>query len=116
MARVSTKPWRPNDSEALGDALNTTRKIRFGLEVIWSEIDCLPDEIPATGAVLDALQAISDWLEQAEETGLRDALLTRNYAVIKPLSLTSPPSPATLADITAAMLVLQRHAVLITDD
>jgi hypothetical protein len=113
---VSTAPSRPHDSEALGDALNTTRKIRFGLEVIWSEIDCLPDETPATGDVRNALRTISDWLEQAEENGLREALLTRNYAVIKPVSLASPPSPASLADITAAMLVLQRHAVLITDD
>jgi hypothetical protein len=113
---MSTAPWRPDDSEALGDALNTTRKIRFGLEVIWGEIDCLPDETPVTRDVRDALQTISDWLQQAEENRLRDALLTRNYAVIKPVSLASPPSPASLADITAAMLVLQRHAVLITDD
>jgi hypothetical protein len=113
---VSTAPWRPDDSEALGTALNTTRKIRFALEVMGSEIDCLPDQISATDDVRNALQAISDWLEQAEEAGLRDALLTRNYAVIKPVSLACPPSPASLADITAAMLVLQRHAVLITDD
>lgn len=113
---MKTAPWRPDDTEALGTALNTTRKIRLGLEVMWSEIDCLPDEIPATDDVRNALRTISDWLQQAEETGLRDALLTRNYAVIKPLSLACPPSPASLADITAAMHVLQRHAVLITDD
>jgi len=113
---VSTAPWRPDDSEAIGGALHRTRKIRFGLEVMWSEIDFLPDEISATDDVRNALRTISDWLEQAEEAELRSALLTRNYAVIKPVSLACPPSPASLADITAAMLVLQRHAVLITDD
>jgi hypothetical protein len=113
---VSTAPWRPDDSEALGGALHATRKIRFALEAMWSEIDCLPDEIPATGDVRNALRTISDWLEQAEGARLRDALLTRNYAVIKPVSLARPPSPASLADSTAAMLILQRHAMLITDD
>jgi hypothetical protein len=112
----SAAAWEPDDSERLGDALHLTRKIRFGLEVIWSEIDCLPDDIQATEAVRKALQTISDWLKAAEEAELREALLTRNYAIIRPVSLAHPPSPASLSEITAAMLVLQRHAVLISDD
>jgi hypothetical protein len=113
---MSTATWRPDDSEKLGDALHRTRKIRFSLEVMWSEIDYLPDEINATDAVRDALQTISDWLKTVEAGELRDALLTRNYAVIRPVSLACPPSRDSLSEIRAAMLVLQRHAVLISDD
>jgi hypothetical protein len=113
---MSTATWRPDDSEKLGDALHRTRKIRFSLEVMWSEIDYLPDEINATDAVRDALQTISDWLKTVETGELRDALLTRNYAVIRPVSLACPPSRDSLSEIRAAMLVLQRHAVLISDD
>jgi hypothetical protein len=113
---MSTATWRPDDSEKLGDALHRTRKIRFSLEVMWSEIDYLPDEINATDAVRDALQTISDGLKTVEAGELRDALLTRNYAVIRPVSLACPPSRDSLSEIRAAMLVLQRHAVLISDD
>ncbi len=113
---MSTAAWRPDDGEKLGDALHHTRKIRFSLEVMWSEIDFLPDKIDATYAVRDALRTISDWLKAVEEGELRDALLTRNYAVIRPVSLACPPSPASLSEIRAAMQVLQRHAVLISED
>jgi hypothetical protein len=113
---MSSAADRPDDSEKLGNALNSTRKIRLSLEVMWSEIDFLPDNIHATGAVRKALQTISDWLKTVETGELRDALLTRNYAVIRPVSLACPPPPASVAEIRAAMLVLQRHAVLISDD
>jgi hypothetical protein len=113
---MNAATWRPDDSERLGDALHRTRKIRLSLEVMWSEIDLLPDDIHATDAVRAALQTISDWLKAAEEGELRDALLTRNYAVIRPVSLACLPSPDSLSEITAAMQVLQRHAVLISED
>jgi hypothetical protein len=65
---------RPGDPcEALGGALNLTRKIRFGLEVMWSEVDFLPDEIRPPEEVLKALGTIRDWLETVEEGELRDA-------------------------------------------
>jgi hypothetical protein len=113
---MSTATWRPDDSEKIGDALHLTRKIRFSLEVMWSEIDFLPDEINATDAVRDALQTISDWLKTVEAGELRDALLTRNYAVIRPVSLACVPSSESLSEITAAIRVLRQHSLLISDD
>lgn len=92
---MNAAAWKRDDSEKLGDALNLTRKIRFGLEVMWSEIDCLPNDIHVTEAVRSALRTISDWLEATEEAALREALLTRHYAIIRPVSLARPrPPPA----------------------
>jgi hypothetical protein len=99
--------------EELGMALNLTRIIRLGLEAMWGAVDCLPDTVPVDPGVRDALVTISDWLERVEEGELRDVLVTRNYAVIRPVSLVSPPSAESLADITAAIGVLNGHALVI---
>jgi hypothetical protein len=99
--------------EELGMALHATRMIRLGLEAMWSAVDFLPDTMAADPGVRDALVTISDWLEKVEEAELRDALVTRNYAVIRPVSLVSPPPAESLADITAAIGVLKGHALVI---
>jgi hypothetical protein len=99
--------------EELGMALHATRMIRLGLEAMWSAVDFLPDTVPVDPGVRSALVIISDWLEKAEGGELRDTLVTRNYAVIRPVSLVSPPSAESLADITAAIGVLNGHALVI---
>ncbi len=61
-----------------------------------------------------ALMTLRDWLEKLEQGKLRDELLTHNYVIIRPLSLAKPPSAESLADITAAIGVLNHHALIIT--
>jgi hypothetical protein len=97
-------------------ALHPTGKIRFALEVMWSEIDFLPDSVTLDPNVRKALVTISNWLNKVEEGELGDRLLTRNYAVIRPVSPANPPSAEALADIKAAISVLSGHALLITTD
>jgi hypothetical protein len=99
----------------LGDALHHTRMIRFGLEAAWTAIDSLPDDIDATDDVRAALRTINDWLDKAEAGELRDMLTPRGYAVIRPVSLTTPPSPEDMAAITAAISVLSAHGLVISD-
>jgi hypothetical protein len=102
--------------EELGMALTSTRMIRLGLEAMWGAVDSLPDGVTLDPGVRPALVTISDWLEKVEEAELRDTLVTRNYAVIRPVSLAHPPSAASLADITAAIGVLSGHALVIASD
>jgi hypothetical protein len=99
----------------LGDALHHTRMIRFGLEAAWTAIDALPDDIDATGDVRDALRTINGWLEKTEAGALRDMLTPRAYAVIRPVSLTTPPSPEAMTAITAAISVLATHELVISN-
>jgi hypothetical protein len=87
--------------------------IRLGLEAMWSAADFLPDSLAPDPDVLSALVTISDWLSKVEEGKLRDMLLTRNYAVIQPVSLLNPSSAESLAEITAAIGVLNAHALVI---
>jgi hypothetical protein len=104
-------------ADELGEALNQVRMIRFGMEAIWSALDSLPDgATPDDMSVRKALQTISDWLGQVEEGELHDKVLTRNYTVIRPVSLVSPPSAESLAEITAAIGVLNMHALVIASD
>jgi hypothetical protein len=63
--------------------------------------------------VRPALVTISDWLKKVEGRELREALVTRNYAVIRPVSLVNPLSAESLADITAAIGVLNGHALVV---
>jgi hypothetical protein len=113
---MSTAARFDDPGEELAMTLHTTRKIRFALEVMWSEIDFLPDNMTRDPGVREALVTISHWLDKAEEAELRDRLLTRNYAVIRPVSLVNPPSAQSLADIKAAIGVLNTHALLIASD
>jgi hypothetical protein len=99
----------------LGDALHHTRMIRFGLEAAWSAIDALPDEMDPAGDVRAALRTIAGWLDKAEAGELRDMLTPRGYAVIRPVSLTAPPSPGDMAAITAAISVLNGHGLVISN-
>jgi hypothetical protein len=102
-------------ADELGDALHQTRMIRFGLEAAWSAIDALPDEMDPTEDVRDALRTIAGWLDKAEAGELRDMLTARAHAVIRPVSLTTPPSPEDMAAITAAISVLSTHGLVISD-
>jgi hypothetical protein len=113
---MSTAARMGDPGEELAMTLHTTRKIRFALEVMFSEVDFLPDGMTADPAVNKALWTISDWLDKAEEAELRDRLLTRNYIVIRPVSLVNPPSAQSLADIKAAISVLSGHKLLIASD
>jgi hypothetical protein len=63
-----------------------------------------------------ALRPIADWLATTEDGRVRDSRLARDYTVIRPLSLASPLSAETLADITAAIGILNRHALIIASD
>jgi hypothetical protein len=99
----------------LGNALNMTRMIRFGLEAAWFAIDALPDDMDVTDDVRTALRTINDWLEQAEAGELRDLLTARAYAVIRPVSLLDPPPPENMSAITAAITVLNKHGLVISE-
>lgn len=100
--------------DKLGMALHFTRMFRLGLEAMWNAVDALPDDIaPDVGDVRRALVTISGWLAAVEEGQLREGLVARNYAVIRPVSLTSPPPAQALADITAAIGVLDAHGLVI---
>jgi hypothetical protein len=70
----------------------------------------------ATDAVRDALRTIRHWLEQAEQAALRDSPSARHYLLIRPVSLTSPPPPEAMAEITAAITALAGHGLIITAD
>lgn len=113
---MKTIPRFDDPGEELAMALHTTRKVRFALEVMESEMDFLPDGMTVDPGVREALETISRWLDKTEEAELRDRLLTRNYAVIRPVSLANPPSAQSLADIKAAIGVLSGHALLIASD
>jgi hypothetical protein len=102
--------------EDLGMALHFTRMIRLGLEAMWSAIDALPDDVPADPGVRPALLALSQWLERAEQGSLRKELLAKNYFIVRPVSLANPPPAESLAGITAAIDVLNRHQLVITTD
>jgi hypothetical protein len=102
--------------EELGLTLNSTRMIRLGLDAMWYAVDSLPDEAAATAAVRQALLTISQWLEQAERTALRDGQLTRQYLLIRPVNLASPPSAQSMAQITAAVSTLDGHGLIVTDN
>ena len=102
-------------ADDLGDALHQTRMIRFGLEAAWSAIDALPDEMDPTEDVRAALRTIADWLDKTEAGELRDMLTPPAYAVIRPVSLTAPPSPEDMAAITAAISVLSTHGLVISN-
>ena len=84
------KPVICTPDEELATEVHCTRIIRFALEVMWSAVDYLPDEVTVDPGVQPALRAISDWLEKAEEGMLRVTVLKRNYAVIRPVSLANP--------------------------
>src|SRR6266576_3191657 len=99
--------------DELGMALRFTRMIRLALEAMWSAVDCLPGSVTPGPGVRPALVAISQWLDEVEEGELRDSLLARNYSVIRPVSLVDPPSAESLADITAAICVLNGHALVV---
>jgi hypothetical protein len=113
---MRTIPRFDDPGEELAMALHTTRKIRFALEVMFSEIDLIPDSMTVDPGVRDALWTITHWLDKAEEAELRERLVTRNYTVIRPVSLVTPPSAQSLADIKAAVSVLSGHALLIASD
>jgi hypothetical protein len=113
---MRTIPRFDDPGEELAMTLHTTRRIRFALEVMWSEVDFLPDGMTRDAAVREALVTITDWLDKAEEAELRERLVTRNYAVIRPVSLANPPSAQSLADIKAAISVLSGHKLLIASD
>jgi hypothetical protein len=105
--------------DALGDAVHQTRMIRFGLEAIWNAVDALPDgAYPGGGdeGIKPALATIRDWLVRIEEGGLREHVLTRNFSVIKPLSPASPPDAGAVADIAAAIAVLDSHGLIIANE
>jgi hypothetical protein len=102
-------------ADELGDALHHTRMIRFGLEAAWTAIDALPDEIDVTSDVRAALRTIAGWLDTTEAGQLRHMLTPRAYAVIRPVSLTAPPTPDDMAAITAAIGVLATHRLVISN-
>jgi hypothetical protein len=102
-------------AEELGSALNMTRMIRFGLEAMWSAADQLPDDMQAPDDVRTALWTINDWLQQAEAGKLRDRLTARAYAIIRPVSLLDPPPPEDMMAITAAITVLNKHGLVISE-
>ena len=102
-------------ADELGDALHQTRMIRFGLEAAWTAIDALPDEMDPASDVRAALRTISDWLDKTEAGELHDMLTARAYTIIRPVSLTTPPTPEDMAAITAAISVLATHGLVISD-
>jgi hypothetical protein len=100
-------------------ALHATWKIRLAmelLELVWSETDVLPDEIKVSEAVRAAMGVIRDWLKNVEEGQLRDAQLTTRYCVVRPISPAFLKSSAEMTEIRQAMTVLNKHALIITDD
>jgi hypothetical protein len=82
---------------------------------MWSAVDQLPDDMYAPDDVRTALQAINDWLQQAEKGELRDMVTARTYAIIRPVSLIHPPGPQDMAAITAAISVLSTHGLVISE-
>ena len=103
-------------ADHLGMALHFYRMIRLGLEAMWNALEGLPDEIDIDPAVRPAVATIAGWLDKIEEGELRDTLMTRNYTIIRPVSLVRPPSPRDLADITAAIATLNGHALIIASE
>ena len=109
-------PGKHTHDDELGMALNSTRMIRFGLEAMWSAVDTLPDRMTIDPRIRPALVTLMDWLEKLEQGQLRDQHLTRNYLIIRPVSLADPSSAESLAAITAAIGILKDHALIITTD
>ncbi|HEX4831442.1 MAG TPA: hypothetical protein VH478_10155 [Trebonia sp.] len=103
----------PDDE--LGDALHRTSMIRLALDAMWLTVDELPDDADAPDPVRHGLSAIGEWLHQQEAEALRRSGLIRQYLVIHPVSLSSPPPAEAMAEITAAVRTLERHGLIITD-
>jgi hypothetical protein len=93
----------------LGVALDETAMVRLGLEVLWNS---LPPDIE-TGDIRGALWHIHERLCQAEIARLRKHGLTRRYLVIIPVSPLNPPGPEAMAQITAAIRILDDHGLII---
>lgn len=103
-------------ADHLGNALHCTRIIRFALEVMWTAIDRLPDEMQdSDDEARTALRTISDWLSSIEEGELRDMRIAREYALIRPASLLGPPPPEAMTAITTAIGVLRHHELILPE-
>jgi hypothetical protein len=96
------------DTDNVSSALETTRRLRLALNVLW---DDLPDDMTDT-PVREALETIHDRITQAEATTLRTRGLAEHYLIIRPLSPVSPPPPQVTEQIAAAVRTLAEHGML----
>jgi hypothetical protein len=58
----------PVDTDGVSSALESTRRLRLALNILWDE---LPDELNLAGPVRDALESIHDRINEVETAGLR---------------------------------------------
>jgi hypothetical protein len=98
----------PVNTDNVSSALETTRRLRLALNVLW---DDLPDDMNDT-PVREALQTIHDRITQAENASLRVNGLAEHYLIIRPLSPLNPPPPQANKQITAAVRTLAEHGML----
>lgn len=92
----------PVDTEETSAALESTRRLRLALNVLW---DQLPNDM-TTGPVHDALATIHDRINDTESAELRRRGLAEHYLIIRPVSPLNSPPPRAMEKITAAVRTL----------
>jgi hypothetical protein len=98
----------PVNTDNVSSALETTRRLRLALNVLW---DDLPDDMNDT-PVREALQTIHNRITQAENASLRTSGLAEHYLIIRPLSPLSPPPIQTMEKIASAARTLAELGML----
>jgi hypothetical protein len=88
----------------------------MALDIMWSQVDQLPDEIPAGPGVRAALGTIRDWLNATESAAVRASLLAWHHLIIRPVTPADLPPAQAMAEITTAIATLDQHGLIIGPD
>ena len=102
----------PVDTDGVSPALESTRRLRLALNILWDE---LPGDLNLAGPVQDALKTIHDRINEVETADLLRYGIAEHYLIIRPVSLVSPPPPQTLEKITAAVRTLAELGMLFAE-
>ena len=98
----------PVDTDEVTAALESTRRLRLALNMLWDE---LPNDM-TTGPVHDLLTSIHDRINKIESAGLRTWGIAEHYLIIRPVSPVSLPPPQIMDKITAAVRTLAELGML----
>jgi hypothetical protein len=95
--------------DEIRSALEPTRKLRLGLDVLWEH---LPQDMES-GAIGDALWMIHERLRSDELRALRTWGLPRAYVIISPINPRNPPGPGDMEKIADAIRTLDDLGLIV---
>jgi hypothetical protein len=101
----------PVNTDGVSSTLESTRRLRLALNVLWDEWDELPPDVN-TEPVRETLQSIHDQINAIETDGLRLWGQAEHYLIIRPISPVSPPPPEIMEKITGAVRTLAELGML----